>query len=208
MKKLTNQQIEQVNQRLITYGFGFIDIRIEVLDHLLCLLEEKETNDFEANLNAVFREQNDYLKTQKLSQWSKLTSQRVSVIQDVLLNPVFISLWIIIFIIFYFLPFRNHQELIADLDVLPLALPIISYIVFAVYCFVSKNKVTSTFGAFFTIFFILMFYLYLGIHWVRKFSELPSLILLSGFTATSLMFYYLPVYYKIKNDKKYQNLFQ
>lgn len=84
MKKLTNQQIEQVNQRLITYGFGFIDIRIEVLDHLLCLLEEKESNDFEANLNAVFKEQNNYLKTQKLSQWSKLTSQRVSVIQDVL----------------------------------------------------------------------------------------------------------------------------
>ena len=207
MKKLTNQQIEQVNQRLITCGFGFIDIRIEVLDHLLCLLEEKESNDFEANLNAVFTEQNDYLKTQKLSQWSKLTSQRVSVIQDVLLNPVFISLWIIILMIFYCLPFKNHQELIADLDALPLALPIISYIVFGVYCFVSKNKVTSTFGAFFTICFILMFYLYFGIHWVRKFSELPSLIILSGFTATSLMFYYLPVYYKIKNDKKYQNLF-
>nr|WP_297306580.1 hypothetical protein [uncultured Flavobacterium sp.] len=37
---LTNQQIEQVNQRLIAYGF--IDIRIEVLDHLLCLLQEKK----------------------------------------------------------------------------------------------------------------------------------------------------------------------
>jgi len=208
MKKLTQEQIEQVNQKLITYGFGFIDIRIEVLDHLICLLEEKEGNDFEVNLSVVFTEQNNYLKTEKYSQWNKLTSQRVSVIQDVLLNPVFIALWIIIFMIFYLLPFRNHQELVADLDVLPLALPILSYIGFGVYCFISKNKVTSTFGAFFTICFILMFYLYFGIHWVRKFSELPSLILLSGFTATSLMFYYLPVYYKIKNDKKYNALLQ
>ena len=76
MKKLTNQQIEQVNQRLITYGFGFIDIRIEVLDHLLCLLEEKESNDFEANLNAVFKEQNNYLKTIKKSTLSKILNKK------------------------------------------------------------------------------------------------------------------------------------
>ena len=91
MKKLTQEQIEQVNQRLITYGFSFIDIRIEVLDHLICLLEEKEGDDFDANLNVVFTEQNNYLKTQKYSEWKKLTSQRVSVIKDVLLNPVFVS---------------------------------------------------------------------------------------------------------------------
>lgn len=208
MKKLTQEQIEQVNQRLITYGFSFIDIRIEVLDHLICLLEEKECNDFDANLNVVFNEQNDYLKTQKLSQWYLLTKQRVSIFKDIFLNPVFLVLWVCCFLVFKSLPFVNHQTFLADLDVLPLALPIISFVVFGIYYFKSKNKVTSTFGAFFTLSFISMFYLYFGIHWVRKFSELPSLILLSGFTAISLMFYYLPIYYKLKNDKKYNALLQ
>nr|WP_297306578.1 hypothetical protein [uncultured Flavobacterium sp.] len=168
----------------------------------------KEANDFEANLNAVFIEQNDYLKTEKLSQWYQLTKQRVSLFKDIFLNPVFWFLWISSFLVFKFLPFENHKEIVSNLDVLPIALPIISFVFFGIYYFVSKNKVTSTFGAFFTLSFISMFYLYFGIHWVRKFSELPSLILLSGFTSTSFMFYYLPVYYKIKNDKKFQTLFQ
>ncbi|SEH83190.1 hypothetical protein SAMN02927937_01669 [Paenimyroides aquimaris] len=51
-----------------------------------------------------------------------------------------------------------------------------------------------------------MFYLYFGIHWVRKMEQFPSLLLLSGFTAVSLMLYYLIVYYKIKNDRKFKML--
>lgn len=204
--KLTKEQIQQVDQKLIDFGFTFIDHRIEVLDHILCLIEEKENVSFLQAADLVFEEQKDYLKTQKLTQWTNVISQRVSLLKDIFLNPVFIFLWILSYFIYDNLPYSNHNLLLEDLDVIPMALPILSFVFLGLYTFVSKNKVAGTYGALFTISFILMFYLYFGIHWVRKMEQFPSLLLLSGFTAVSLMLYYLIVYYKIKNDRKFKML--
>lgn len=204
--KLTKEQIQQVDQKLIDFGFTFIDHRIEVLDHILCLIEEKENVSFSQVVDLVFEEQKDYLKTQKLTQWTNVISQRVSLLKDIFLNPVFIFLWILSYFIYDNLPYSNHNLLLEDLDVIPMAIPILSFVFLGLYTFVSKNKVAGTYGALFTISFILMFYLYFGIHWVRKMEQFPSLLLLSGFTAVSLMLYYLIVYYKIKNDRKFKML--
>lgn len=206
MKKLTTQQIELVNKKLINQRFTFIDARIEVLDHILCLIEEKENITFEEAVHLVFEEQKDYLKTQKLMQWTNVIAQRVSLLKDIFLNPVFILLWIISYFVYDHLPYLNYNLLIEDLDVLPLALPILSFIILGFYTLFSKNKVASTYGAFFSISFISMFYLYFGIHWIRKMDQFPSLLLFSGFTAVSLMLYYLPLLYKIKNERKFKNL--
>lgn len=207
MKQLTKQQIQFVNQKLIDYGFTFIDARIEVLDHILCLIEEKEKISFEEATHLVFDEQKDYLKIQKLTQWSNLITQRVSLLNDIFLNPVFILLWIISYFIYHSLPYSNYNALIEDLAVMPIALPILSFIVLGIYTFFSKNKVASTYGALFTISFIMMLYLYFGIHWLRKLEEFPALVFLSGFTAVSLMLYYLLLFYKIKNERKFKTLF-
>lgn len=206
MNKLTNQQIEQVNQKLIDFGFTFIDARIEVLDHILCLIEEKENKSFKEATLLVFEEQKEYLKAQKLMQWSNLIAQRVSLLKDIFLNPVFILLWIISYFVYENLPYSNYNALIEDLAVMPIALPIFSFIALGFYTFYSKNKVASTYGALFTISFIMMFYLYFGIHWLRKLEEFPALLFLSGFTAVSLMLYYLPLFYKIKNERKFKAL--
>ena len=204
--KLTKEQIQQVDQKLTDFGFTFIDHRIEVLDHILCLIEEKENVSFLQAVDLVFEEQKDYLKTQKLTQWTNVTSQRVSLLKDIFLNPVFIFLWILSYFIYDNLPYSNHNLLLEDLDVIPIATPILSFVFLGLYTFVSKNKVAGTYGALFTISFILMFYLYFGIHWVRKIEQFPSLLILSGFTAVSLMLYYLIFYYKIKNDRKFKML--
>lgn len=206
MEKLTTEQIQLVDQKLIDFGFTFIDARIEVLDHIICLIEEKGNVLFEEAVDLVFEEQKEYLKNQKLTQWSNLTAQRVSLFKDIFLNPVFILLWIISYFIFYNLPYSNYNALIEDLNVMPIALPILSFIALGFYTFFSKNKVASTYGAFFTISFIMMFYVYFGIHWLRKLEGFPALLFLSGFTAVSLMLYYLPIVYKIKNERKFKAL--
>lgn len=202
--KLSTEQIKQIDQRLIDYGFSFIDIRIEVLDHIICLIEEKEYKDFPKAFHSVFEEQKFYLKEQKQMQWVKIASQRISILKDIFLNPVFFVVWLLCFITYNLLPYSNHEELLKDLDILPISIPILSYIIFVIYLFRSKNKITGTLGVYFSISFILMFYLYFGIHIIRKIEELPSLILLSGFTSISLMLYYLFFYYKKKNEKKFR----
>ena len=206
MKQLTTQQIQLVDQKLIDFGFTFIDARIEVLDHILCLIEEKENKSFEEATLLVFEEQKEYLKAQKLMQWSNLIAQRVSLLKDIFLNPVFILLWIISYFVYENLPYSNYNALIEELAVMPIALPILSFIVLGIYTFFSKNKVASTYGALFTISFLLMFYLYFGIHWIKKMDQFPSLVMFSGFTAISLMIYYLPLFYKIKNERKFKAL--
>lgn len=206
MKQLTTQQIQLVYQKLIDFGFTFVDARIEVLDHILCLIEEKENRSFEEATLLVFEEQKEYIKAQKLMQWSNLIAQRVSLLKDVFLNPVFILLWIVSYFVYENLPYSNYNALIEDLAVMPIALPILSFIVLGIYTFSSKNKVASTYGALFTISFLLMFYLYFGIHWIKKMDQFPSLVMFSGFTAISLMLYYLPLYYKIKNERKFKAL--
>lgn len=206
MNKLTNQQIEQVNQKLIDYGFTFIDARIEVLDHILCLIDEKENKSFEEATLLVFEEQNGYLKAQKLMQWTNLTAQRVTLLKDIFLNPVFILLWIVSYFIYDNLPYSNYKVLFDDLKLMPFTLPAFSIIILGYYTFTSKNKVASAYGALFTISFLLMFYLYFGIHWIKKMDQFPSLVMFSGFTAISLMLYYLPLFYKIKNERKFKAL--
>jgi len=206
MKQLTTEQIQLVDQKLIDFGFTFIDARIEVLDHILCLIQEKENKSFKEATLLVFEEQKEYIKAQKLMQWSNLIAQRVSLLGDIFLNPVFILLWIISYFVYENLPYSNYNALIEDLAVMPIALPILSFIVLGIYTFSSKNKVASTYGALFTISFLLMFYLYFGIHWLKKMDQFPSLVMLSGFTAISLMLYYLPLFYKIKNERKFKTL--
>jgi len=206
MKQLTTEQIQLVDQKLIDFGFTFIDARIEVLDHILCLIEEKENKSFEEATLLVFEEQKECIKAQKLMQWSNLIAQRVSLLGDIFLNPVFILLWIISYFVYENLPYSNYNALIEDLAVMPIALPILSFIVLGIYTFSSKDKVASTYGALFTISFLLMFYLYFGIHWLKKMDQFPSLVMLSGFTAISLMLYYLPLFYKIKNERKFKTL--
>ncbi len=206
MKQLTTEQIRIVNQKLIKYGFTFIDARIEVLDHILCLIEEKENMSFEGAVDLVFEEQKEYLKTQKLMQWTNVTAQRVSLLKDIFLNPVFILLWIISYFVYDNLPYSNYSALVEDLKLMPFTLPAINIIILGYYTFCSKNKVATTYGAFFTISFILMFYLYFGIHWIKSMGKFPSLLMLSGFTAISLMLYHLFFYYKIKNERKFKTL--
>nr|WP_298004199.1 hypothetical protein [uncultured Flavobacterium sp.] len=204
--KLSTEHVKQVDQRLIAFGFSFIDMRLEVLDHILCLIENKENLDFQQAVDVVFEEQKDYLKTQKLMQWTNVTAQRVSFMKDIFLNPVFILLWILSFFVYYNLPYSDHNLLLEDLDIIPIISPNLSFVILAIYSFTSKNKVASTYGALFTISILLMFYLYFGIHWVRRIDEFPSLVILSGFTAIGLMMYYLIFYYKVKNEKKFKNL--
>lgn len=204
--RLTNQQIEQVNQKLIAYGFGFIDIRIEVLDHLICLLEEKEFNDFETNLNAVFTEQNDYLKTIKKSTLSKILNKK-TLLSNFIINPFFWIIWLFTFLILFFINSNVADFSIENLVLIPFQLVSIPYVFCFIYFFISKRKSTDTFSDFFTVSYLLYGYLLL----VNYFKESYSLTLIGFISfgiATSFMFYYLPVYYKIKNDKKFQTLFQ
>ena len=206
MKKLTNQQIEQVNQRLITYGFGFIDIRIEVLDHLLCLLEEKESNDFEANLNAVFTEQNDYLKTIKKSTLSKILNKK-TLLSDFIINPIFWIIWVSSFLFLFYINSYVTAFPISNLTMVPLQLVSIPMTFYLIYFIISKRKSTDSFSNFFTVSYLLYGYLLL-VSYFKESSGLTLIGFISFGIATSLMLYYLLVYYKIKNDKKYQNLFQ
>ena len=111
MKQLTTEQIQLVDQKLIDFGFTFIDARIEVLDHILCLIEEKENRSFEEATLLVFEEQKEYIKAQKLMQWSNLIAQRVSLLGDIFLNPVFILLWIISYFVYENLPYSNYNAI-------------------------------------------------------------------------------------------------
>lgn len=206
MKKLTNQQIEQVNQRLITYGFGFIDIRIEVLDHLLCLLEAKESNDFEANLNAVFTEQNNYLKTIKKSTLSKILNKK-TLLSDFIINPIFWIIWGASFLFLFYINSYITTFPISNLTMVPFQLVSIPITFYLIYFFISKRKSTDSFSNFFTVSYLLYGYLLL-VSYFKESSGLTLIGFISFGIATSLMLYYLLVYYKIKNDKKYQTLFQ
>lgn len=98
MKQLTTQQIQLIDQRLIDYGFGFIDIRIEVLDHILCLIENKENLDFQQAVDLVFEEQKDYLKEQKRMTLYRMAS--VLTLKDVFMSPIFFVFWIAFFVLY------------------------------------------------------------------------------------------------------------
>lgn len=204
MNKLTNQQIEQVNQKLIDYGFTFIDVRIEVLDHILCLIENKENLDFQQAVDLVFEEQKDYLKEQKRMTLYRMAS--VLTLKDVFMSPIFFVFWIAFFVLYSLLPFESKEVLIRKTFMLPMAIPGFAFFIYGFYFFKSKNKSLQTIRVLFTISMILTWYLYFIIPLVKKLNNGWSVVLISGASSVGLMMYYLFFYYKNKNEKKFKSL--
>ncbi|HUH26071.1 MAG TPA: hypothetical protein VLY87_05555 [Flavobacterium sp.] len=203
--KLAQEQIQQVNQRLIDFGFTFIDIRIEVLDHILCLIEEKENIDFQQAVDLVFEEQKEHLKEQKRMTFVRIVSSKLG-IKDVFVNPMFLIFWMTFFVLYSLLPFSSKEILIEETLVLPMSIPIFAFIIYGIYFLKSKNKSLQAIRVLFTISTILMCYLYFGIPLVKKLNNEWSVVLISGASAVSLMMYYLFFYYKNKNEKKFKSL--
>lgn len=204
MNKLTNQQIEQVNKKLIDYGFTFIDVRIEVLDHILCLIETKENLDFQQAVDLVFEEQKDYLKEQKRMTLYRMAS--VLTLKDVFMSPIFFVFWIAFFVLYSLLPFESKEVLIRKTFMLPMAIPGFAFFIYGFYFFKSKNKSLQTIRVLFTISMILTWYLYFIIPLVKKLNNGWSVVLISGASSVGLMMYYLFFYYKNKNEKKFKSL--
>lgn len=205
MNKLTNQQIEQVNQKLIDYGFTFIDARIEVLDHILCLIEEKENLLFEEAVDLVFEEQQAYLKEQKRMTFSRVIGEKLP-LKDVFTQPIFYVFWLAFFIIYSLLPIDSKEILIRKTFMLPISITVFAFFIYGFYFFTSKNKSMQTIRVFFTISTILTCYLYFIIPLVQKLNNQWSVVLISGASSVGLMMYYLFFYYKNKNEKKFKNL--
>lgn len=204
MNKLTNQQIEQVNQKLIDYGFTFIDVRIEVLDHILCLIEEKGNILFIEAVDLVFEEQKEYLKKIKNATLAKILSQR-SLFRDFIMNPIFWCIWLLSFIVLLLANFMTKEFSISNLIIIPFQLIAIPFIFYLIYFFISKRKSTDTFANFFTVSYLLYGYI-LGVNYFKESQTLVLACFVSFGISVSLMLYYLPIIYKIKNDRKFKNL--
>ena len=128
-------------------------------------------------------------------------------LSDFIANPIFWIVWVFSFITLFFINSQITAFSISKLILVPLQLVSIPFAFCLLYFFISKRKSTDTFSNFFTVSYLLYGYLLL----VNYFKESYSLTLIGFMSfgiAISLMFYYLPVYYKIKNDKKYQKKFQ
>jgi|GEM_PF-2336732 len=203
--KLSKEQIQQVNQRLIDYGFTFIDIRIEVLDHILCLIEEKENLDFQQALDLVFEEQKEYLKAQKRMTFSRIIGVKLGM-KDVFKHSIFFVFWIAFFVLYSFLPFNSIEILIRKTFMLPMSLTGLAFFIYGFFFFKSKNKSLQTIRVFFTISMILTWYLYFIIPLIKELNNEWSIVLISGASSVSLMMYYLFFYYKKKNEKKFKTL--
>ncbi len=203
--KLSAGQIKQIDQRLIVYGFGFIDIRMEVLDHILCLIEKQENLDFQQAADLVFKEQATYLKEQKRMTFSRIIGAKLQ-IKDLFINPIFFVFWMTFFVLYSLLPFDSKEILIKETFMLPMSITIFAFFIYGFYFFKSKNKSLQTIRVLFTVSMILTLYLYFIIPLVKKMNNEWSVVLISGASAVSLMMYYLFFYYKNKNDKKFENL--
>lgn len=203
--KLTKEQIRQIDQRLIDYGFSFIEIRMEVLDHLLCLIETKEDMVFQQASDLVFEEQKAYLKEQKKMTFSRIIGAKLG-IKDVFANPMFAVFWITSYVLYSLLPFDSKDILIQETFMLPMTIPVLAFFIYAFYLFTSKNKSFQAIRVLFATSMILTWYLYFIIPLVKKLNNEWSIVLISGASAVSLMMYYLFFYYKHKNEKKFKTL--
>ena len=201
--KLTNEQIRQVDQKLIALGFGFIDVRIEVLDHILCLIEEKGLDIFEQNMTRVFEEQKIYLKEQKRMTFARIIGSKLP-LKD-FFSRMFLVFWFSFFVFYSLMPYDSTEVLITKTFMLPMIIPAFSFFIYGFYFFKSKNKSLQTIRMFFSGCTVLTWYLYFLIPLVKKLNNEWSVVIISAASAVGLMMYYLFFYYKNKNEKNFKN---
>jgi hypothetical protein len=203
--KLTKENISQIDNTLFKkFGVYYYDVRMEIVDHLASEIEQME-GKFEEIFPVFLNNKSDFIKETNLqlnnagSRWSKI----------VLFKNIFSIKYLLTFIIVvsfsYNLISLNGKEWFLEyFDFMPIILPapISIFIFYEIFSSKRKSYILPFAGIINT---ILMTYLFIFIHIIRKADVIYFVVIFSFFMTLAIAYYYI-YFFSIRQHFKENNL--
>lgn len=199
--KLTKDNISLLEKTLIKkHGVIYLDLRLEIMDHLATELEQLE-GDFEEIFPNFIESKKEFIKKTYIS----LNRQSSRTGAKLLLKNIFSIKFILCFIVMTLcisnlVDINGKVWFLENFDVLPIILPapITFLFLFKMFSFKRKSFTGSIFGI---INSANMSYIFLFIHLVRKADNFYWIPIFSFFISLSIIYYYMYFVY-IKHNQK------
>lgn len=203
--KLTKDNILLLEKTLINkYALIYLDIRLEIMDHLATELEQID-GDFEKIFPNFIESKKEFINKTYIS----LDRQSSRTAAKLLLKNIFSTKFILCFILMTlcisYLVNRNGKVwFLENFDTLPIIItaPISLLVLFKMFSIKQKSFTISFFGITNSVF---LTYLFLVIHLVRKADNFYWIPIFSFFITLSIMYYYMYFIYIKYNHKAILN---
>jgi hypothetical protein len=199
--KLTKDNISLLEKTLINkYALVYLDIRLEIIDHLANELEQLE-GDFEEIFPNFIESKKEFINKTYIS----LDRQSSRTAAKLLLKNIFSTKFILCFILMtlcisYLVNINGKVWFLENFDTLPIIItaPISLLVLFNMFSIKQKSFTISFFGITNSVF---LTYLFLVIHLVRKADNFYWIPIFSFFITLSIMYYYMYFIYIKYNHK-------
>jgi len=197
--KLTKDNISLLEKTLIKkHGVIYLDLRLEIMDHLATELEQLE-GDFEETFPNFIESKKEFIKKTYIS----LNRQSSRTGAKLLLKNIFSIKFILCFIVMTLcisklVDINGKVWFLENFDFLPIIIPapISLIMLYKMFSYKRKSFAISLLGITNSVF---MFYLFLFIHLVRKADNFYWIPIFSFFISLSIIYYYMYfVYIKYK----------
>ncbi len=203
--KLTKDNISLLEKTLINkYALVYLDIRLEIMDHLANELEQLD-GEFEEIFPNFIESKKEFINKTHIS----LNRQSSRTAAKLLLKNIFSIKFILCFILMTlcisYLVNRNGKVwFLENFDTLPIIItaPISLLVLFKMFSFKRKSFTISYFGITNSVF---LTYLFLIIHLVRKADNFYWIPIFSFFITLSILYYYMYFVYIRQRRKSFLN---
>lgn len=200
--KLSKENISRMDKILFKeYGIIYSDIRLELLDHLATELEESD-GSFDEVFEDFMRKKKDFIRETNLQLNRNSSRIGSKLLLKNILSIKFLLAYALIITVVYNLASINGKEWFMEyFDILPIIVPAPISLVILYSMFSKKRKsysmsfagVTNT---------VLMTYLFIFIHVIRKVDTVYWIGIFSFYMTLSIMYYFIYFF----SVKKLQNL--
>lgn len=199
--KLTKDNISLLEKTLINkYALVYLDIRLEIMDHLANELEQLD-GEFEEIFPNFIESKKEFINKTYIS----LNRQSSRTAAKLLLKNIFSIKFILCFILMmlcisYLVNLNGKVWFLENFDTLPIIItaPISLLVLFKMFSFKRKSFTISYFGITNSVF---LTYLFLIIHLVRKADNFYWIPIFSFFITLSILYYYMYFVYIKYNQK-------
>lgn len=198
--KVTTENINTINQKLKNFPVVYLDTRYELIDHFVEELEPLD-GDFETEFEPYFESKKPMLNQMLILINKNNAAEGFRIFFKKLFSMPFLILYLVMITLLYQLTQNLGKPwLMENFDILPIILPApISAIL--LYQFLYKKQfVRRLVSVLFSINFIFMFYMMIGIQLVRKSDSFFWLLLFSFFMSASI--YYWVVFFQLRKENQ------
>lgn len=204
--KLTEENIEEINTVLIENHIHYIDLRIEIIDHLCSELEALE-EPFETVFPGFFESKKEIVQSMRQSHLKTESRKGMKRLMRNLFSKRFLLLFCgINLLVFVGQHYFSKEWLLLNFDIIPIILPAPISAILLYNLLVSKNKSTDLISLIAITNLFLMSYIMGSIYLIRSLETWLWMPILAFYISLAIAYYYFYFESRKLHQKRYKLL--